>query len=78
MPWGVCPEHGNTLFSSGGVTACKSAGCRRAWGYNETNTPCAEPATHRLTDADGVEALICDGHAIDARNRLIGGRIEPL
>jgi hypothetical protein len=33
---------------------------------------------HRLIDADGVEALICDGHAIDARNRLICARIEPL
>ncbi|MEU4725774.1 hypothetical protein AB0G06_39750 [Nonomuraea dietziae] len=78
MPWGVCPEHGNTLTSTSGTTRCNAGGCGRTWGYNRDNAPCAEPATHRLVDAEGTEALICDGHAIDARNRLIGGRIEPL
>ncbi|MET9341264.1 hypothetical protein [Nonomuraea sp. NPDC003804] len=29
-------------------------------------------------DAEGTQALVCDGHTIDARNRLTGGRIEPL
>ncbi|MBB3724566.1 hypothetical protein [Nonomuraea dietziae] len=66
VPWGVCPEHGNTLTSTGGTTRCRT--CGRTWGYNRDNAPCAEPATHRLTDADGVEALICDGHAIDVRS----------
>ncbi|MEU4549992.1 hypothetical protein [Nonomuraea dietziae] len=78
VPWGVCPEHGNTLTSTSGTTRCNAGGCGRTWGYNRDNAPCAEPATHRLVDAEGTEALICDGHAIDARNRLIGGRIEPL
>ncbi|MEU4332421.1 hypothetical protein [Nonomuraea dietziae] len=58
--------------------ACVVPWCGRTWGYNRDNDPCAEPATHRPTDVDRAEALICDGHAIDARNRLIGGRVEPL
>ncbi|MEV4161876.1 hypothetical protein [Nonomuraea dietziae] len=77
VPWGVCPEHGNTLIASGNMTTCKSAGCRRTWGYNRDTAPCAEPATHRLIVAEGHETLVCDGHALDARARLIA-RIEPM
>ncbi|MEU4704724.1 hypothetical protein [Nonomuraea dietziae] len=78
VPWGVCPEHGNTLIASGDMTTCKSAGCRRAWGYNRDTALCAEPVTHRLIDAGEVETLVCDGHAVAARDQLVDARLEPL
>jgi hypothetical protein len=78
IPWGVCPEHGNTLTSTGGKTWCRAPGCGRQWGYDRMGMPCAEPARWKLTDAEGAEALLCDGHALDARNRLEGARVVPL
>lgn len=72
------PRARPTLISTGGKARCDTRGCGRVWGYNRESSPCAEPTTHHLVDAEGTEALICDGHAIDARKRLIGGRIEPL
>ncbi|MGW5680508.1 hypothetical protein [Nonomuraea sp. NPDC003754] len=76
--FGVCPEHGNALTSTGGTIRSTAAGCGRSWGYDRVGMPCAEHATHRVTDAGGGRALVCDGHAVDARARLDGGRIEPL
>jgi hypothetical protein len=78
IPWGVCPEHGNTLTSTGGTTWCTITGCGRKWGYDRLAMPCAEPARWTLTDAEGAEALICEGHARDARNRLEGATVVPL
>jgi hypothetical protein len=78
IPWGVCPEHGNTLTSTGGKTWCTTPRCGRAWGHDRLAMPCAEPARWKLTDQHGAEALLCDGHALDARNRLEGAMVVPL
>jgi hypothetical protein len=76
--WGVCPDHGNTLTGSGGRAWCRSAGCGRRWGYDRLGSPCAEPVTHRVTDAEGTVHDVCDGHAIDCRERLIGATVTRL
>ncbi|MFD1937331.1 hypothetical protein ACFSKW_38265 [Nonomuraea mangrovi] len=47
-------------------------------GLQPRHSPCAEPVTHRLADAEGTQAPVCDGHAIAAREEVVGGRIEPL
>ncbi len=52
--WGVCPDHGNTLTTSGGRTWCRTPGCGRTWGYDRVSTPCAEPVTHTVLDAGGT------------------------
>lgn len=78
IPWGVCPEHGNTLTGTGGKTWCSRPGCGRTWRYDRLTMPCAEPARWWLTDAQGAGARICDGHALDARARLEGAQVVPL
>jgi hypothetical protein len=76
IPWGVCPEHGNTLASSGRKTWCRVAVCGRTWDYDRVGLPCIEPARWKLTDQHGACAMMCDGHALDARKRLEGARVE--
>ncbi|GGO98273.1 hypothetical protein [Wenjunlia tyrosinilytica] len=76
VPWGVCPEHGNTLVSSGGRTRCKT--CGRTWNYDRLGVPCGEPLTHKVTDAAGGSFLACKAHAMDATERLVGGTVTPL
>jgi len=78
IPWGVCPEHSNTLTGTGGKTWCRAAGCGRTWGYDRLGMPCAEPARWKVTDLEGSEGLLCHGHALDARKRLEGARVVPL
>lgn len=76
--WGVCPEHGNTLSSSGGRSWCTAAGCGRSWDWDRGGLPCTEPAAFRVLDAGGREMLLCAGHAIAAREQVEGGRVEPI
>lgn len=76
VPWGVCPDHGATLSSSGGRAWCRT--CRRSWGYDRLGLPCAEPVLARVVDADGVEVRMCAGHTLDARSRLVGATITLL
>lgn len=78
MPWGVCPDHGNTLRSSGGRTWCEHPSCGNVWTYDRTWIPCEEPARWRLKDSAGDGAEVCDGHAADARERLDGAVLESL
>jgi hypothetical protein len=78
IPWGVCPEHGNTLTSSGGRSWCRQPGCGRTWAYDRGGSPCTEPVTHVLTDAEGGRLRMCAGHALDAGERIAGGRVEAL
>jgi hypothetical protein len=78
IPWGACPEHGNTLTSTGRKTWCTAAGCGRGWGYDRVTMPCAEPARWKVTDQHGAGGLLCDGHALDARQRLEGATVVPL
>ncbi len=72
IPWGVCPEHGNTLRSTGGSTWCKAPDCFRTWNYDRMATPCTEPAVAAATGAKGEEFVLCAGHALDAEQRLDG------
>jgi hypothetical protein len=74
--WGVCPEHGNTLTSSGHKTWCRAAACGRTSSYDRLGLPCIEPARWAVTDKYGSRSVMCDGHALDARKRLEGARAE--
>jgi hypothetical protein len=76
VPWGVCSEHGNTLTSSGGNTWCRVAACGRTWTYDRVGLPCIELARWAVTDNYGSCSVMCDGHALDARKRLEGARVE--
>ncbi|GAA2770397.1 hypothetical protein XF35_39545 [Streptomyces platensis subsp. clarensis] len=78
VPWGVCPEHGNTLRGSGGRAWCTDPGCTRSWGYDKLGTTCGEPVTHTITDAAGTSFPACRGHAMDAEQRLEGGTVVEL
>jgi hypothetical protein len=73
--WGVCPEHGNTLSSSGGRTRCTSSGCGQTWPGSRLTSHCTEPAVVIVADTTGRETRLCAGHWADARLRLIGARL---
>ena len=76
MPWGVCPEHGNTLTSTGGKAWCRDMACGRTWDYDRGGLPCIEPARWTVTDKHGDALAMCDGHALDVGKRLQGARVE--
>jgi hypothetical protein len=76
VPWGVCPEHGNTLSGSGRTTWCRAAACGRTWTYDRVGLPCVESARWAVTDKHGSHSVMCGGHALDARKRLEGSRVE--
>jgi len=78
MQRGTCPDHGGWLASSGGETWCRFPSCGRRWDYDRVSFPCAEPATHRVADLEGTSLLVCDGHAIEASERLEGARVVRL
>ncbi|KAB2341522.1 hypothetical protein [Actinomadura rudentiformis] len=78
IPWPVCPEHGNTISSTGGRSWCRRPGCGRRWDYDRGDIPCPEPVRWRVTDQHGDGGPMCDGHALDARTALIGGTVVPL
>jgi hypothetical protein len=73
--WGACPEHGNTLSSSGGRTWCTRSDCGRTWLGSRLTSHCAEPAVVVVADAAGRETRLCAGHWTDARVRLVGARL---
>jgi hypothetical protein len=73
--WGVCPEHGNTLSSSGGRSRCRRAGCGRTWPASRLSAHCDEPATVIVADQAGGQLRLCAGHWSDARKRLVGARV---
>jgi hypothetical protein len=70
VPWGVCPDHGNTLRSSGDNSWCTAADCLRKWGHDKLGTTCGEPVAHKVTDAGGKSFLACRAHAMDAEKRF--------
>jgi hypothetical protein len=76
VPWGICPEHGNTLTSSGRKTWCRVPECGRTWNYDRVGLPCIEPARWAVTDRYGVRSVMCDSHALDAGKRLESARVE--
>ncbi|MFG1704140.1 hypothetical protein ACFLIM_13200 [Nonomuraea sp. M3C6] len=65
LPWGVCPEHGNTLSSSAGVSECRV--CHRTWNHDRLGRPCREPVTWKVIDRARTETRMCDGHVLGAR-----------
>jgi hypothetical protein len=65
LPWGVCPEHGNTLSSRGGISTCRV--CSRTWNHDRLGLPCPEPVTWKVIDQAGTETRMCDGHVLGAR-----------
>jgi hypothetical protein len=73
--WGVCPEHGNTLTSSGGRTRCRRPGCGRIWAGDRLAAHCDEPAVVVVADQAGGRLRLCAGHWADARERLVGARV---
>jgi hypothetical protein len=76
--WGACPEHGNTLVSSGGRSWCRAAGCGRSWSWDRGGLPCTEPADFPVRDAQGKEMLLCPGHTLAARQQLVGAKVEAI
>ncbi|MEW9551028.1 hypothetical protein [Nonomuraea sp. NPDC050783] len=70
MPWGVCPEHGNTLSSRAGISTCRV--CRREWSGDRLGRPCEEPVTWKVVDRVGTETRMCDGHVLGARAAVAG------
>jgi hypothetical protein len=76
VPWGVCPEHGNSLTSAGRKAWCRVPECGRTWDYDRVGLPCIEPARWAVTDMNGARLVMCDGHALDASKRLEGARVE--
>ena len=78
IPWGVCPDHGNTLTTSGGHTQCRSHRCGRTWTYDRLGARCTEPVTHEVTGPDGTTFRACVGHALDAEQRLTGARLTRI
>jgi hypothetical protein len=73
--WGVCPEHGNALSSSGRRTWCNSSSWGRTWPGSRLTSHCTEPAVVIVADGAGGETRLCVGHWIDARARLVGARL---
>ncbi|WP_460073960.1 hypothetical protein [Streptomyces sp. YKOK-I1] len=78
VPWGVCPEHGATLKSSGNRAWCTDFTCFNVWEYDRLDARCPEPATHsvRVDDGSGGYA-VCDGHALTARTHITNGQVVP-
>jgi hypothetical protein len=76
--WGICPDHGPTLTSSGGVCWCHWPGCGRRWDYDRLGEDCAEPGTHRVTGTNGVSVICCSVHGAEATQALDGAVVEPL
>lgn len=76
--WGVCPEHGNTLSSSGGRSWCRRPGCGRTWAGSRVGAHCAELAVALVADQDGSTMRLCVGHWTDARQRLIDARVVQM
>ncbi|WP_406393279.1 hypothetical protein [Streptomyces sp. NBC_00887] len=69
VPWGVCPDHGNTLRAGGDSSWCTVAGCSRKWGYEKLGSTCFEPVSQEVMGVGGKPFLACRAHAMDAEKR---------
>ncbi|MYT97341.1 MULTISPECIES: hypothetical protein [unclassified Streptomyces] len=78
VPWGICPDHGPTVTSSAGRSWCHFPECGRRWSYDRLDQPCAELATHRITDGEGGSITACSVHAAEAVQQIDGAVVEPL
>ncbi|MFJ4710137.1 hypothetical protein ACIP6I_35630 [Streptomyces anulatus] len=77
VPWGVCPEHGATLKSTGGRAWCMDLACLNAWTHDRLDAACTEPATHTIQGDNGDRYVVCDGHALTARTQITDGQVLP-
>lgn len=73
--WGACPEHGNTLSSSGGRSRCRRAGCGRTWPGSPGHSALRRAGRGDRGDQAGGQLRLCAGHWIDARERRVGARV---
>ena len=48
-----------------------------AGGSTTSASRAPNPVTHRIVDADGDQLDLCDGHATDARTRIISATVIP-
>jgi hypothetical protein len=76
VPWGVCPERGNALVTTGGKTWCRAIGYGRTWDYDPVGLACIELAQWMVIDQRRDAIVMCDGHALEVGNRLEGARVE--
>ena len=76
IPWGVCPEHGNTLSFSAKVSTCRV--CGRTWAYDRLGRPCGELVDWKVTDQAGAVTMMCEGHVLGARAVLQGATFTRL
>ncbi|MFE1335474.1 hypothetical protein [Streptomyces microflavus] len=77
VPWGVCPEHGATLKSTGGRAWCTNLACLNTWTYDRLDPACTEPATHTIQVDNGDRYVVCDGHALTARTQITDRQVLP-
>ncbi|HSV65290.1 MAG TPA: hypothetical protein VLJ59_05195 [Mycobacteriales bacterium] len=73
--WGVCPEHGSTLCSTGGKSWCTSLWCGRSWNTDRVGRHCTEPAAVIAADPNHELMRLCAGHWLDAQERIVGVRL---
>lgn len=73
VSWGVCPDHGVVVLSSGDMLTCRVLGCYRT--PQASTAPCTRPVAYRVVDAAGSAFLACTGHAIACRRELVGAVI---
>jgi hypothetical protein len=69
--WGVCPDHGATLVSSGGRSWCNTVECGRKWDYDRGGLPCDEPAAFAVAGPGGGDSSrLCAGHTASLRQGI--------
>jgi hypothetical protein len=71
--WGVCPDHGITLTSTGPEAGCRVLSCHQP--VTAPSVICNEPVAYRVVDAEGGAFLACTGHAVACRRELVGAVI---
>ncbi|GHE72016.1 hypothetical protein GCM10018785_45340 [Streptomyces longispororuber] len=82
VPWGVCPDHGDTLTSRARATEGFDSWCTdvtrfNVWPYDRLDADCTEPATHTVQADNGDRYVVCDGHARTARTQITDGQVLP-
>lgn len=79
MSWERCPRHrAAALTTVSGESWCSVPECEPNFAYDRLGQPCAEPATHRITDRHGASITACQPHASEAGQWLDGATVELL
>lgn len=78
-PWGICPDHGEMVWSAAGESWCRAPDCGRTWAYDRYESACQEPVTHRVVDLAGTTIeKVCYQHAKAAADGLDGATIDRI